>query len=308
VVSARPEAIDWIELVTGFACNCGCEVCPSTHLRESATLSAEQMSDAMAMGRERGATGVWFGGGEPTLHPDLVRAIARARRLGYRRVRLQSNGLRLAYADYARALVEAGLGELSVLVMGADAEGHDACTRLPGSFSLLVDALANARDLGLSSAADVLVSSRNLDRLAEIVDRFADEGVEQFLFWSVSLHGLDSAAFASWVPTLSATAAGLEAAFARADERGVAAHTLHVPPCVLSPQHRARYRHAGRWRLLVVVPGGAPFTAESSPMEGGVYLDACASCAARADCLGLRADYLAVHGGDEIRPIPGHAS
>ncbi len=302
-MSARADEIDWIELVTGFSCNCGCEVCPSTYLRDGPVLSFEQMTRAMQLGRARGATGIWFGGGEPTLHPDLLGAVAHARREGYRRIRLQSNGLRLAYADYARALVEAGLDELSVLALGADAETHDACTRLPGSFDLLLQALENATALGLAIAADVLVSTRNLEELPAIVERFAKLGVSRFLFWSVSLHGLDPDRLASWVPSLSKTASGLEAAFERAEERSVEAFTLHVPPCFLAPRYRDRYRHAGLWRLLVVVPGGEPFMAESSPMEGGVYVEACHSCAVRSNCLGLRADYLSLHGRDEVSPI-----
>jgi len=53
-----------------------------------------------------------------------------------------------------------------------------------------------------------------------------------------------------------------------------------------------------------VVPEGQPFMAEDSPIEGGVYLEGCASCAARPDCLGLRADYLAARGEHEFVPIP----
>jgi hypothetical protein len=78
---------------------------------------------------------------------------------------------------------------------------------------------------------------------------------------------------------------------------------LHTPPCVLPGSHRDRYRHSGHFRLLVATPGGQRFMTEASPMEGGVFLPACNSCQARVDCLGLRADYLDLHGSDGIEPI-----
>jgi len=299
--------LDWIELVTGLTCNCGCAVCPSTYLRDDSTLSLDQMLEAMAMGRQRGATGVWFGGGEPTLHGDLAEAVVGARRLGYVRIRLQSNGLRLAYLAYARALADAGVTEVSLLLVSDDAEAHDAFTRVPGSFELLLDALSNLRALGIRREADVLVTAHNVDSLPEIAERFAELGVSAFNFWLVSLHGLDQQRLAAWVPTLSTAAVALQSAFARADALGVDASTLHVPPCLLAPRYRSRYRHAGRWKLLVVVPGGEPFMAEASPMEGGIYVDACGDCAYRPRCLGLRADYLAVHGDGDIAPVPASA-
>jgi hypothetical protein len=142
-----------------------------------------------------------------------------------------------------------------------------------------------------------------VNQLAEIVSHFADLGIRGFTFWVVSLHGLDQDRMRKWLPTLSTVGERLESAFDRARAAQVEATSLHTPPCVLAPGYREHYRHAGRWRLLVVVPGGEPFRAEESPMEGGEYLPSCDRCSAHSSCLGLRADYLAVYGGDEFEPI-----
>jgi hypothetical protein len=96
----------------------------------------------------------------------------------------------------------------------------------------------------------------------------------------------------------------LESAFAAAERAGVEATSLHTPPCVLKPEHRKRYVHAGTWKLSVITPGSQPFAAEESPIEGGVYLEGCAGCAMRPECLGLRKDYLDLFGPDEFSPVP----
>ncbi len=295
-----PTQLDWIELVTSYRCNCACVVCPSAQALSSESLSAEQMQDALRLGRERGATGVWFGGGEPTLHPELLPTVSRARRLGYVRIRIQTNGLRLAYPDYCQALVRAGATEISLSVLGADAATHNLVARHDQAFDHLVAGTQNLRELGIRMDADVLVTTRSASGLTAAMERFSELGVERFAFWWVSLHGLDATALRDWLPRFTDAVPELERALSRAIALGVGATTFHTPPCVLSPGLRDRYRHSRSWRLLVFVPGQDPFLAEDSPMEGGAHVDACTRCAARADCLGPRADYLAMHGSDEF--------
>jgi len=295
--------IDWLELVVGFSCNCRCIVCPSAYLGHSETMAKEQLSRELALGRRRGATGVWFGGGEPTLHPGLVSAAAEARSLGYQRIRVQTNGMRLSYPDYTGALADAGVTEIALSVMGAPAEVHDAITRTQRSFELMLAGAANARQAGMRLEADVLMSTRSLGHLDQVVITCADAGVESFTFWLTSLHGLDRDQLAEWAPSLSQAVPAMTRAIDLARERGARATSLHTPPCVLPAEYRDAYVHAGTWRLLVVVPGGEPFMAETSPMEGGTYVEGCTRCDLRAECLGARQDYIDSFGSAELVPI-----
>jgi hypothetical protein len=297
------RALDWLELITGLTCNCRCVVCPSAYLGRTEPMSIEEMEGALRTAREEGANNVWFGGGEPTLHPQLPAAVRCARALGYRRVRVQTNGLRLAYAAYTKQLAALGVTEVALAVMGGTAAAHDAVTHTPGSFELLLAGAAEARRVGLELYADILVTTRSNEALVTAVDALASLGLAGVSFWWMSLHGLDVARLSSWLPSMSASIPELARALARAETLGAEAVTLHTPPCVLPAALRRHYVHAGRWNLAVALPGGERFRAETSPMEGGTYLAGCAGCRARADCLGLRPDYLAVHGDREFVPV-----
>lgn len=256
----------------------------------------------LKQGRTWGASGVWFGGGEPTLHPKLVGAVGKARELGYERIRLQTNGLRLAYAEYAVKMAAAGVGEVSLPILGADPAEHDAMARYPKAHELMMTGARNLARQGIRVEGDILIYSGVEDHLERTLSAAADQGLGAFTFWLVSLHGLDPARDAGLVPTMTSLVPGLVRAMDRAQELHLDATTLHTPPCVLPPQYRDRYRHAGAWDLLVITPGSEPFRAEASPMEGGVYLDGCGSCTWRDRCLGLRQDYLDLHGGGEFEP------
>lgn len=293
--------IDWVELVVGFACNCRCVVCPSAYLGRSEPMTPERMTRELDAARHDGATGVWFGGGEPTLHPALPAMAARARSLAYERIRVQTNAMRLSYADYAAALADAGVNEIALSVMGAPAEIHDAITQTARSFQLMLAGAENARGHGMLLFADVLVTTRSLEHLEDAVRACTDAGVDNVTFWLASLHGLESE-LGDWIPSFAQSVPPMVRAIDLARSRGARATSLHTPPCVLPESHRDAYVHAGTWRLRVVVPGGEPFMAESSPMEGGVYQESCEGCSMRDDCLGLRQDYLDLH-DDRVVPI-----
>ena len=295
----------WIELITCFECNCRCLVC-SSYGQDNVRMSLAEMRAWLERGRDEGAVGVWFGGGEPSLHPGLIPAIESARELGYRHIRIQTNGMRFAYEPYAKRCVAAGLNQVALSIMGRDTVAHDGITRTPGSYKHLLTGLDNLTAAGVSVEADVLITSRSMGGLQDIVELLAPRGVAIFSFWLFSLHGIDDPDLRELLPRMSELVPHLERAFAAADGLGVKASSFHTPPCVLTENFRDRYVHSGNWDLLVVPPGAEPFMAERSPMEGGAYLNGCANCRLRPDCLGPRADYLSTFGPGEFKPIPLH--
>lgn len=154
-------------LLVGFSCNNACVFCAQGELRASGpTFDVDSEIAAIERGDE-----VVVQGGEPTLSaalPGWIRAIVTR---GAARVVVQTNGRRLAYAEYARELADAGAGklELDVSLHGSDAAMHDWHTGVDGSFQQTARGLVNARASGLKCVVSVVVTRSNLRHLAEIV-------------------------------------------------------------------------------------------------------------------------------------------
>jgi MoaA/NifB/PqqE/SkfB family radical SAM enzyme len=293
----------WIELITGFTCNCRCRVCPSFSQAHKPDMTLAEMEHWLRTARSQGALNVWFGGGEPTLVPHLRQAVEAAGSLGYQTIRIQTNALRFAYMPFAQKLVECGANEFFVSLKGADAESHDRMTRHPGSFGLLEQGIRNLVACGAAVGGDILISTESATGLGKMVRSFSSLGIDRFTFWLTSAHGTNDPQATGLVPRMRDLTPHLQAAFEAADEVGATATSWHTPPCVLAEEYRDRYVPARTLDLIVAGPGMTPFMAEDSPMEGGVYLQGCARCRLRPGCLGLRKDYLDLHGDAEFAPI-----
>ena len=83
---------------------------------------------------------------------------------------MQTNGRRLAYRAFARALREASPRlRLDVSLHGATAPMHDWHTGTEGSFAQTVQGLRNARAERIPAGVTVVVTRSNFRHLAEIV-------------------------------------------------------------------------------------------------------------------------------------------
>lgn len=156
-------------VTVGFACNNACVFCAQGERRASPGAGAPADVAALIAAVEPGEV-VAFLGGEPTLAADLPAWIRAAAARGAARVVVQTNGRRLAYRAYARALAEASPRlALDVSLHGATAAMHDYHTGVPGSFAQTVQGLRHARAERLPFGVTTVVTRSSFRHLAEIV-------------------------------------------------------------------------------------------------------------------------------------------
>ena len=302
--SARYDAVvsRWLEITPDYRCNNRCVGCFSVDDHGPSMTPTEAITALDRAGRE-GTTSLWLGGGEPTLRRDLFALATAARSRGFDRIKLQTNGMMLAYAAFVQRCVDAGITEVSFSIKGAIAETHDRLTRTPGCFDLMLAGIERARAAGLTCEGDVLVYASNAGELPRVVDAFAPRGISHFRVWLLSAAETNDPNVRAEVPRMRDVVPALSAAHDAARTHGVVIESLHTPACVLPADRREIGFDVASLALTVVNPGGHSFSLESSPIEGGAFLPTCERCALRTRCRGLRADYLAIHGDTEFAPI-----
>ncbi|MFH2008050.1 MAG: radical SAM protein [bacterium] len=108
-------------------------------------------------------------GNDPSNHPDLVRAVRRARELGFEEVVLETIGVKLADEDFTQALVDAGVTCFKIPIYGNTAAVHDAIVRLPGAYDRLQRALGNVRSHPVTLQHHALILKQNLGELPALL-------------------------------------------------------------------------------------------------------------------------------------------
>ena len=137
---------------------------------------------------------IQFSGGEPTLSPILLDAIAYARKAGYTSVQVATNGIRFAQdAGYARAAAEAGL-RIAYLQFDGIGEDANAHRKVPNLFDVKLRAIENLYQAGVDVVLVVTVVRTVNDHQVGRVVKFALENADKLSFVSfqpVSFTGRD---------------------------------------------------------------------------------------------------------------------
>lgn len=309
---ACPPAERVVEILVDYACAAKCPFCynpPLTPQVLSKKLALDEVAAALVRRRREGYDGAWLTGGEVTQRPDLEPMLALARRLGYRRIQIGTNGLRAADPAYARRLASAGLNYARVSIHGAEPEFHDRLLGLPGAFDKAVASLAVLREAGVAVGVNFVLNRWNAPDLPAFCAKAAVEWeLDEVDVLFPHLRGVMAERAGEVGLAYREAAPWLEQAWDEAEREGRAARfprLVNFPPCVLPPRVRGR---AVDWRLedarghRLEHEGGAPELAVMKALQRR-RLAACASCSEGAACLGFEEAYAGRYGEAEFEPL-----
>ncbi len=307
-------ALALLDVILGYECNLACDFCTISPEMRRGALTGDRALEAMRQGRAGGYDAISFTGGEPTLRRDLPALVRTARQLGYREVKIQSNGLAYAHAANVDRLVAAGTTLFHVSIHTHLPELYDRMVRTPGAYPLMVTGLRNLVERKLNVRVDIILTRETVSHLPDAVKWLQVRDVRRIDLWYVSLTDANRNNVAS-LPRMSYAMPFVAEALAHARRAGLEVRSLHIPRCLLGSD-AAHAWDPGAERVLVVTPD-ASFELDRSHLAGSVRVAACNGCGYGAVCPGIRPDYLAVFGDGEISSsrtarvdaeTPGHGS
>lgn len=166
-----------------YVCNNHCTFC-AVGTRTQLDGHPPRQREQLDRYRARGVTMVDFDGGEPTLNPELVELVRYARRVGYTRINVTTNGRRCAYEGYAAALVSSGPTTLLFSVHGPDARIHAQQVGVAEAFDQTIAGIRNCVRLaprGVELGMNVTLTKGNVAHLAAMGE----------LAWSLGLRWMN---------------------------------------------------------------------------------------------------------------------
>jgi uncharacterized radical SAM superfamily Fe-S cluster-containing enzyme len=162
-------------------CNLSCPICfanasTTGYVCEPSFDEVVGLLEQLRAYRPVPASAVQLTGGEPTLHPDFLAILRKARELGFSHVQAASNGIRFAEPGFAKAAAEAGLHTIYLQFDGVDDAVHEV-TRGRPLLDVKRRALEQIHAAGMKVClVPTIVKGVNDDQVAKIL-RFAVENI-----------------------------------------------------------------------------------------------------------------------------------
>lgn len=164
-------------------CNQDCIFCNSTCVSNSSKkiYSSEYIRKQIL--RRNNAVQLNITGGEPTLNRRLREFIRLAKRTGYRRVVLLTNGINFSDNAYAVELQESGLTEAIVSICHFDPLISDKISRSEGAFVKKIKGIVNLLNTGIAVTVNIVIFSLNAPVLGKLVKYLhSNLGIDSFAF------------------------------------------------------------------------------------------------------------------------------
>lgn len=300
-------------------CNQRCVFCLDGDLKPGLNLTLEQVKAQIRVARRRKFDDVLFMGGETTVRKDFDQIVAYVTAQGMK-TWVATNGLRFAYPEYLRHLVEdAGLHGIELSVHSHE---RDVANRLAGvkrSFDLQSQALANLVAYNRAALAankppvklifNSVIHAWNHTKLDALV-RYVDGLIDGAFEYAVKLKGLRARGRALQnayiLPRYPEVAPSLKAACDYMAGRGVSYFIEGVPLCFLPGHEHAsletdgivrEYKYGG-WNFH---SGGHTGLCKDGGLGDGYgRAAACEGCTLKAVCAGVWVDYLRLFGDAEF--------
>jgi MoaA/NifB/PqqE/SkfB family radical SAM enzyme len=297
------------DIKIGYSCNNNCKFCVQGKKKE--ILQDKSTHDVQKILREARATsnGVVFTGGEPTIREDFFTLVSFAKKLGYRRIQIQTNARMFAYKDFCVKTIDSGANEFGVAIHGHIPAMHDYLTSTPGSFAQTVKAITNLTKLNVPVYSNTVITQSNYRQLPEIARLLVYLGVKQFQLAFV--HALGSAAenFNSIVPRMSLVIPYIKEALTIGINAGITVMTEAIPSCMLGSYNRFIAERCIPSTKIYEFPDEIIDFDKLRPGLAKTKAENCKNCIYYARCEGTWIEYPAFFGWNEFVPVKGtHAA
>jgi len=187
----------------GFACNNNCVFCGCMEDIRGYNKTTKQIMGALKKFSSRRE--VVFSGGEPTIRKDIFELARYAKRLGYKIIKLQTNGRMLSYTGFCKEAVNSGFNSFLISLYSSDEQTQDYLTQSKDSFKQIVRAIENLQGLNQEIFVEVVIVKQNYKDLPKITKFLIDNGISNFQFSFVRPLGKANKNFDSVVPRLDET-------------------------------------------------------------------------------------------------------
>lgn len=175
-----PNGLNTITISILDSCCLKCGYCSqSAPIGKSDILSFEKISEILTDAYDLGARYFGIFGGEPMMHPDIIKIVQFAYNIGYRYVHIFTRGT-LIDCQRAKELRSVGVNKIQITVDSHIPDKYDEIVGVKGSFNKMFRALFYLQDVGIDIFLKSIVTSNNISEIFDTILFFKDAGIRDF--------------------------------------------------------------------------------------------------------------------------------
>jgi MoaA/NifB/PqqE/SkfB family radical SAM enzyme len=269
--------------------------------------TTKELKNDLLEARERGTTELAFLGGESTIRPDIIELVRFAKEHGFKHVKLTTNGRMLAYPEFVKQLVEAGITKVLFSFHGHNAEIHDDLTTVPGSFSQMMQGVKNIKEYkNVVIETNTTITKLNYKDLPNMAKLFIKLGMLSSEFIFVFPYGNSLRNFYSIVPKYSEAAPHMKKALDIGKNSKTKVLMRYVPFCILEGYEQYIAELYDPPEREQIGPGVETLDVikERKTIDRS-QVQQCSQCRYEFVCEGPWKVYPKFYGSDEFNPIAG---
>lgn len=301
-------------IFAGYICNNRCTFCINYDKRDIPSPSFTEIKKQIVSSRKRGSTYLEIIGGEPTIRPDIISLIKFAKEQNFKTIMIATNGRMLAYEDFAKKIIEAGLNSIVFSIHGHSSKLHDSLTQSPGSLEQLKRGVKNVQniiremkinvDLG-SNTTIVKQNYKYLPKIGEFIRTLGLHNAE-FIFVDPSYGGAFNK-FNKIVPKISIVAPYIHKCLDIGKKYNIHHwHIRYVPLCHFQDylNQISELVEVKTFHTEHVAPDFYnPDAERGRQIVGRSKTKRCQGCRLFSQCEGIWNEYLKYYGDSELRIV-----
>ncbi|MCF7861564.1 radical SAM protein [Candidatus Woesearchaeota archaeon] len=173
------EKIKALHILINGICNSNCEFCFSRKNLIKENYSYDKIKTIIDRESKNGFKSLVISGGEPTIHPNYIKIIKYAKKIGYNHVKTITNGRMFADYNYIKEAYDAKLDEVNISIHSHIPEVHDGLTKVKNSFRQGINAVKNCINLKISTKVCIVVNKKNICELPKTLLFFKKLGIDR---------------------------------------------------------------------------------------------------------------------------------
>ncbi|UCG95418.1 MAG: radical SAM protein [archaeon] len=298
------KKIQKYEILMNFECNQRCIFCSVGHMfsRKKKIKTLNEIKKELDWAKDQSIGIISFSGGEPTIRRDLFECVGYAKKLGFEKIEIQSNGMMFYYKSYAKKMAESGANRFFISVHGNE-KTHDFLTQVKGSFKKTIRGLENIQKTGVELRLGIVINNYNYMQLLEWTKNLLKFEALSYHFDYITPVGFSKENYKNLAPKIKEVAPSLKKSADFLLDSGFNPWIHNIYPCNLSG-YEAMMSELMEKRTIL---SGSNFRADidKTKKDGRKKPYSCEKCKFNSLCTGPYQKYIEIYGNKEFKPIRG---